>query len=308
VGTRSNSGAALPLDKAAARRYRAAIRVLLDAEPAGYEDDGTPIPHGLRIEDGALQVLYAYMDELEAEKRDGERLAGICDWAEKAHGQAVRVAALLELSDRAATGQQLFTDPISVRAMESAVCIMRALTTHALAVFGEMSANTEQTLLTYVLKKARGLPDGSTLRDLHLATRGTTSISTAEDLRALVDKLAEDGCLRLRSRPSTGGQPPSPILEINPHIGDIHTQKSQKSRQKRQEWTSVTSVRVNPVEAHTEVESVPRPEELDDDDIECIEAERAGMQIQQDPPEGFDLWTGGPQELDDTDDRIEGEL
>jgi hypothetical protein len=67
-------------------------------------------------------------------------------------------------------------------------------------------------------------------------------------------------------------------------------------------------VRVNPVEAHTEVESVPRPEELDDDDIECIEAERAGMQIQQDPPEGFDLWTGGPQELDDTDDRIEGEL
>ena len=324
VGTRVNSGAAPPLDKTAASRYRNAIRVLLDSEPSGYEDDGTPIPHALGIDGQALQVLYAYMDELEAEKRVGGRLAGICDWAEKAHGQAVRVAALLELCERADDGRALFTEPISVTAMDSAVRIMRALTTHALAVFWEMSADSEQALLAYVLKKVRGLPKGSTLRDLHIAVRGKKSIDTIKDVRNLLDDLAERGCLRLRLRPPTGGQPPSPILEINPAILDTHTQQSQKSITSPSTETSVTSVRVNPVGTRADGDPAPNPEELSNDDVEYIEDERAGLRTEEpiedapvangkgtpDPDAQTpspELWEG-PQEPDDTADRAEGVL
>ena len=254
VGTRVNSGAAPRSDQTAARRYRNAIRVLLDSEPAAYEDDGTPIPHALGIDDQALKVLYAYMDELEAEKRDGERLAGIRDWSEKAHGQAVRVAALLELCERAADGRALFEEPIGVNAMDSAVRIMRALTTHALAVFWELSADPEQALLAYVLKKARALPKGSTLRDLHQHVRGKKSIDSINDVRRVVDDLVERGCLRLHLRRSTGGQPPSPILEINPDIRGPHTQKPQKSAARTSPGTSVTSECMNPGPTHEDAE------------------------------------------------------
>ena len=322
VGNRVNSGAAPPLDKAAALRYRDVIRILLEAEPVGYEDDGTSVPHPLHISAEALEVLYDYMDELEREKRDGERLAGIRDWAEKAHGQAVRVAALLELSERAAPGQPLFAEPISVTAMHYAVRIMRALTTHALSVFWGMGADVREKELAHVFNKACGLPDGSTLRDLHVATRGKKSINTAEEVRTLVDDLVERGCLRLHVRPSTGGQPPSPILEINPNIPDTQAQKSQKSPQNVQERTSVTSVRVNPVETYTDRSVAPEIDGLARAECESLDDERAGMQMEdnltrvstpdamegQTPPPELDLWPEGIQEAGDSEDRSEGFL
>ncbi|MCH7533900.1 MAG: DUF1643 domain-containing protein [Gemmatimonadetes bacterium] len=237
--------------------------------------------------------------------------------------QAVRVAALLELCERADDGRALFTEPISVTAMDSAVRIMRALTTHALAVFWEMSADSEQALLAYVLKKVRGLPKGSTLRDLHIAVRGKKSIDTIKDVRDLLDDLAERGCLRLRLRPPTGGQPPSPILEINPAILDRHTQKSQKSPHGPSTETSATSARVNPGTG-TEKDPAPNPEELSEDGGEYLEDERAGLRTEEPiedapvtngkgtPDSGAqtpspELWEG-PQEPDDTADRAEGVL
>ena len=166
----------------------------------------------------------------------------------------MRVAALLELCERAADGRALFEEPIGVNAMDSAVRIMRALTTHALAVFWELSADPEQALLAYVLKKARALPKGSTLRDLHQHVRGKKSIDSINDVRRVVDDLVERGCLRLHLRRSTGGQPPSPILEINPDIRGPHTQKPQKSAARTSPGTSVTSECMNPGPTHEDAE------------------------------------------------------
>ena len=71
-------------------------------------------------------------------------------------------------------------------------------------------------------------------------------------------------------RPSTGGQPPSPIVEINPQLSATPAQKSQKSTPKPSADTSATSARVN-----------PDAEELDDEDVDYLEVERAGMQAEE---------------------------
>lgn len=274
VGSRVHSGAAPSLDLAAAHRYRNALRVLLDAEPAGYEADGTPVPHTLTVDGPALRVLYAYTDELEAEKRPGQRLVGIQDWAEKAHGQAVRVAALLELVGRAATGQALFSEPVAVTSMAAAVRLMRAFTTHALTVFGELGTDQRTADLQYIVKRLRELPEGATLRDLHLATRGRKSIDKVDDVRDLVGELAELGCLRLLERASTGGRPPSPVIELHPALLGSRLQKSHKQQGATVGWASVTSVRTE----------LGTSEQLGEDDRAYLEGEGEGIRLGEGAP------------------------
>ena len=134
-----------------------------------------------------------------------------------------------------------------------------------------------------------------------------------------MDALVERGCLRLHVRPSTGGQPPSPILEINPHIPDTQAQKSQKSPQNVKERTSVTS---NPVETYTDRNVAPEIDGLARAECESLDDERAGMQMEdnltrvstpdamegQTPHPELDLWPEGIQEAGDSEDRSEGFL
>jgi len=226
AGTRVNSGRAAAADTSAAQRYGETIWRLLDAEPKAYQRDGTPIPHTVRLSDSALVALYEYTDELEAQKSPLAPLAGILDWAEKAHGNAVRVACMLHLAIRASASQDIFGGSVSRDVMEAAIQIMRALTTHALAVFTEIGADQDQEDQIYVLRRLRELPAGSTLRDLHVASRGKRSLPRMEDLNNVIDALVERGCLRVRMRPSTGGRPPSPIAELHPSLRTLHAQKA----------------------------------------------------------------------------------
>jgi len=133
----------------------------------------------------------------------------------KAAGQAVRVGTLLELAARAGDGRPLFSEPLGAWAMRGGVAIVRALSSHALAVLGPRDRRTE--LLEYVLRRGVGLPDGSTVRDLFESTKGHTAIDTMEDLTPLVDELVDRRCLRLKDR-RTGrpGRPPSPEIEVHP--------------------------------------------------------------------------------------------
>lgn len=214
------TGPDVPLLDAEARAvFVRIVRTLLGSEAAAQEEDGTPVPHVVNLTRDALAVLHAYEAAVERDLGDGGRFAGIRDWAGKAVGQAVRVAALLEVAGRAGDGRPLFQDPLGEEAMEGGVRILRALSSHALAVLAPVGMDDRTALLQYVLRRAQDLPEGSTLRELYEATKGKAALGTMEDLRPLVDRLAGRGCLRLQEEPRNGpGRPASPIVEIHPNF------------------------------------------------------------------------------------------
>jgi hypothetical protein len=212
------------LDRDAERAFARIVRMLLEVEPAEIEEDGTPRPHVLHLEAEALDLLHGFEAEVEGQLGDGARLAEVRDWAGKAVGQALRVAALLELAARAADGRPLVSS-VSAWAMGSAIRNLRTLMSHALVV---LHVDQQAELLTYVLRRAIELPDGSTLRDLYEATKGRAAIESVDDLRQLVEGLEDRGCIRLRQPARTGpGRPPSPTIEIHPLLSRVRSHNSQ---------------------------------------------------------------------------------
>ena len=216
VGYRLTGRDVPALDTAAADRYDRTLRSLLDACRPGEL-------HTLRIAPAALDVLYGLEADLEVEMRDGGRLAGIPDAAAKMHGQAVRLAALLEMAARAEDGRPLWTEPVGRWAMDGAGRLVKALTTHALHVLGSAGMDAHTADLVYLLRRIRELPLGSTVRDLHVAVQGRSSIATADSpgeyLADLLDGLVERGCIRLAPVQRDGpGRPPSPVIELHPTL------------------------------------------------------------------------------------------
>ncbi len=208
------TGAQVPaLNLHAAGRYASVLRTLL------AESYDLAAPVRLTLSAAAQHVLFQLEAEVEHELADGARLAGIRDWAGKMVGQAVRLAALLHLAHRAEEGRPLFAEPVAGWAMEAGASLVRALATHALVVLDGVGTNRSGVLLRYVLRRAKGLPDGSTLRDLWQATRDKSGIDEMADLRTLVEELEERACLRLVDVHREGpGRPPSPLLELHPTL------------------------------------------------------------------------------------------
>lgn len=217
LGSRLVGEAVPALDRDAERRFLSILSLLLRVSPASIEDGGSPVPHVMTLSDDAKSALYQFQAELEPQFTDGGRLAVVRDWGGKAAGQAIRIAALIELAFRAEVGQDLDGGVIRTKAMESGIKLMRALTTHALRVLGP--ANQQTHLLGYVLRRVLQLPEGSTVRDLHRACQGHSQIGGMDHLRELLDELAKRGCVRLREHRQPGpGRPPSPVVEINPAL------------------------------------------------------------------------------------------
>ena len=190
--------------------YRDILRRLLDSS-AKSEENGQLHPHTIPLAHDALGVLYDLEQEIENELVPGGRMSGAADWAAKEHGQAVRLAGLLHLWERAELDRPLWDGPIGSAAMAAAVRIIRALSTHTLSVYGELGKDPKLALSMYVLRRAREFPDDErSLRDLFERAKGKTGVGTVEDLRAVVDHLETRGCLRISPVHSTGpGRPPS---------------------------------------------------------------------------------------------------
>jgi replicative DNA helicase len=215
LGTRKTGSEVPPLDLQAAAAYAAVLRNLLDAGNAAS------VPSVLTFTQDALHEIYAYEAEVERGLADGGRLAGIRDWAGKVCGQAVRVAALLELASRAAneTAPSDPWAPIERAATAAAVRLTRALTTHALATLGGLRIDPHLEALDYVLRRARELPPGATLRDLHRACDRRDGTQTMDELTPLVEELESRGCLRrVEQRRDGPGRPQSPLLELHPAL------------------------------------------------------------------------------------------
>lgn len=204
------------LDVAAAERYSRTLRALL----ARCEPEDTP--RALTLGPEAVRLLSSFEAEIEAEMQPGARLHGIADAACKLHGQAVRLAALLELAARAEDTRPLWSEPVGLWAVDGGVRLARALSTHALAVLGAAGLDELLDDMAYALKRIRELPEGSTVRDLHGACRGRASIAEADSpsdyLAELLDGLTERGCIRRLPVPVRlgPGRPPSSAIELHP--------------------------------------------------------------------------------------------
>ncbi len=227
LGTRLTGAAVPPRNEAAEKAFVRIVRTLLGMKPKNYDDDGTPQPHVVHLSPEATEALHEFWAAVEPELADGARYGGIGDWAGKMVGQSVRLAVLLELTSRAGSGAGLLDGPISGRAMENAIAIVRALGSHALAVLAP--TNKSAALLKYVLNRAQGLvqnpppPEkgGPSLRNLYELTKGRSAIESMDDLNRIVEKLVKRGCVRLLEVPTIKpGRPPSPTVEVHPCLSE----------------------------------------------------------------------------------------
>lgn len=242
VGRRVDSSEAPAINEDAKDQYTKVLRALLEWQPAQTEDDGTLVPHPLTLSKEATAVKREYHYRVEAAMGEGGTLAGMCDYANKSVGRAVRLAVLLDVFARATKGQPLDA-PLSGWAMDGGVRISEALTTHAVAVYAEMEVDGRTADLAYVMARLRLLPEGTTETELRAATRGRASIDGAEDLAELLDELEERGCVRRLEQPSEGrGRPPSPVIEIHPFLREstthAHTENTGKHPRKPEEADS----------------------------------------------------------------------
>lgn len=213
LGTRRTGRDVPGRDERAAGRYGAMLRYLLDANPPGSPT------RTLKLAPDALEMLYEYEAEVERALANGAGLARIRDWAGKVAGQSVRLAALVELAARAEDRRPLWNEPIPGWAMEAGVRLARAFTSHALVVLSEMGMDRKTADLRYVLRRAGELPEGSTEKNLHDATRNRTGLEMMEDLRPVVAELVHRGCLRLVEQSQEGpGRPRSPLVELHPAL------------------------------------------------------------------------------------------
>lgn len=215
-----------PLSAVAAATYRETIRTTYGLPSAGEDR-----PHRLLLTGKALAEWTAFANRIEAEQREGERLAGIRDWASKAAGAAARIAGVFHViryrTCRPAAPWELEIDPDTVAAANA---IVDYFTEHALAAYALMEVDERVALARRLLRwiervipnpgifKPRG-PKGEigfTLRDCH---RHHRAVGRPEDLLPGLDLLEGRGFLRRLPPPEPRngpGRPPSPVFLVSP--------------------------------------------------------------------------------------------
>lgn len=216
VGTRVDSSQAAPLDPVALQRYRDAIERLL-AWQVPKDDDGMPVPQVMGLSPAAQAIKQAWHDEIEPRIGEGGDLSGIADWAGKAVGRAMRIAALLELARRADHGQ-VTTDPISGEMMEAGVAICRSLMSHTRYLYARVQLDDGTATLIHVWERVRRMPPGTTVSNVHQRLCGRRGLRSVKEVEAVLDELEARGLIRCRPTTPTGraGRPPSPVIELHP--------------------------------------------------------------------------------------------
>jgi hypothetical protein len=187
--------------------------------------DGDDLPH-LRIEGTALAVWATYHDRVEREMRDGERLAGIREWASKQPGRVGRLAGVLHLVEMVAgnsvnsVNNSLVIPP---RTVEAACQLGEYFEAHALAAYDVMGTLPQvegaRRLLAWI---KRTMPVVFSERDAARAfgVGQGRFFSTMDELRRCLWLLVEHGYLRQQPPPklSGPGKPPSPTYDVHPDL------------------------------------------------------------------------------------------
>ena len=239
IGARLTGPHVPALDSEAASEWDALLRRLLGAGPSDGDEDGY-VPHTLRLAPDALDVLHRWEAEVEEELGPGRRMFGIPDWGGKLVGNTVRLAGLLHLARTADDPvADLWGERVSRWAMESAIQLARAFSTHALPIFDSLDADPKRALLRYVLRRIKELPsEERNLRRLREVCRGKKEIDTAKDIEDLVGELAKRNLVRIAPTGTAGpGRPESPTVQLHPTL-DSHTRNTRNPGSEGQEDVS----------------------------------------------------------------------
>jgi replicative DNA helicase len=221
VGRRKVGKEVPRLDQGAADAYRDTIRKLASAPHAGTDLFEAPFPWTITLSPEAEEVLEDFERRLEPTMDVLGENRGIRDWASKAAGRAVRVAALLQFAENVKLRTDPFGRRISERAMQAGVAVMEAGLSHARRVLGGTSP--EGVLQEAVIHAAQKLADGEGVlsrRDLHQAVKGSAPLKTIESLEKVLQALEVDGCVRSWEEAPEGGGRPSILLQVHPSLMD----------------------------------------------------------------------------------------
>lgn len=143
VGERDENAPAM--DEGTSRDYDRNMEKLLSIEPA-EDDRGRPAAHVLHVGRDALDALLEFMRRIEPHRGQHGTLGHISDWACKADGLVVRIAAILHLCDHA-NDYEPWVASTSGSVMDRAIGIVEGyFLPHSLAAFNLMGASPATAL------------------------------------------------------------------------------------------------------------------------------------------------------------------
>lgn len=222
VGHRLTGDDVPALDDQAVADYERLIQGLLELEAAGVEKDGALVPRTMTLSAGAEEyVTRVWLPAIEGRLAEDGDLRDLRDWGGKMAGQAIRIAALLEIVRRVDQGLDAWFGHISEQSVHTAVNIMQALAQHARAA---LSGGRRDELGEYVLRRLAALPDEDrTVRGAWQAAKRRRDIENVGDLQEVLDRLERHHWIRIHAVASNGrGRRPSPRIEVHPdaYFGD----------------------------------------------------------------------------------------
>jgi replicative DNA helicase len=210
--------APVPLSEKDRQDYRRVIRALAGIEPT-TDQNGEAAPRLLFLSFEANEILKDFERELEPKLAEDGDLGVIADWAGKLCGAAVRISAVLWLSENADRLNPWPKD-ISGDAMAQAIKIGRYLIEHARAAFAEMGADPQvenaKRLLRWIEHDRVKV---FTRRDAHQAHRAR--FKTVDEIDPVLDLLESHGYIRPQTQmdqETRRGRKASQSYEVNPHI------------------------------------------------------------------------------------------
>ena len=237
-----------PVAALVSQRYHHLCTALLRSNEVRVEGEFAPVT--IYFSSEASQRLERFSRELEPRLGAGGDLAPICDWANKLAGGIARIAAVLQLAERAdhcgdcgysgkleRLSPEGSTDhcgdcgysgmenenPIQASTVERAILIGLYLLTHAQAAFALMGTDPELENAGHLLSWIRNFKlTRFSKRDAWQATRGR--FKKASDLDPPLLLLTEHGYLVEEQPPDRPGQgrKPSPAFTVNPNTHNSH--------------------------------------------------------------------------------------
>jgi DNA polymerase I-like protein with 3'-5' exonuclease and polymerase domains len=185
--------------------------------PATVDDEGKPKAWLIKFTREADEVIRQFEREIEPQLGEGQELWFLHGWAGKAAGGAVRIAAILHVTESVARGLHRLED-VTVAVAERAVRLVRDyLIPHAKAAFGLIGTDPKVNRAKRLVRwfTTRRLTE-FTVRDVHQDLKG--SIRTVDDLMPVLDLIERHHYIRqVVTGPRTGpGRPRSPKYQVNP--------------------------------------------------------------------------------------------
>ena len=246
VGHRLVGSKAPSMDHGARERYGKMIVALLEAQALDEKPSGEMTPHVMRLTPEARGILDRFDEWLEPTLRVGAENEQIRDWASKAPGRAIRIAALLEAAQRASDGGRVnLGGSLSAWAMEAGVAFVKKGLSHARVVMGTASpeAHALDDLLSVAVALAKEAEDGViTTRELHQKVKDGRGgkYKKKAGMAPLLKELEERGLVQmwLGESGAKGGRR-SEFLAVHPSL--LPTGRSQPGPEK-EEWRELDEV------------------------------------------------------------------